>query len=93
MKQLLGILTSRWLQAMVLLLWIAALRMQMRWLLFVAAGLASVVVAALLMSFTIGMRRGRSVWKKFPDTPAYTEYAAERGRKIKKDDKNHIDIG
>lgn len=92
MVRILGIFTSRWLQAAVLLLWIAALRMQLRWLLFVAIGLAAVVVAALIAAFAIAMRRTRNAWKKFPDTPEYAEYAAERDRKLAENDKNRIEI-
>lgn len=91
MVKFLGLLTSRWSQAAVLLLWIAALRLHLQWLLFVAIGLAAVVVAALIAAFAIAMRRTRNAWKKFPDTPEYAEYAAERDRKLAENDKNRIE--
>lgn len=89
--KVLRILTSRWLQAAVLVLWIAALRLQLRVLLFAAAASAAVVVAALVAVFAIGMRRTRAAWKKFPDTPEYAEYAAKRDRELKEHDKNRIE--
>ncbi len=93
MAKVLGILTSRWLQAAVVLLWIAALRLHLRWLLFAAAGLAALVVAALLAAVVLGMGRVRNAWKKFPGTPEYAEYAAGRDRKLRENDDKRIETG
>lgn len=53
MNRLLEILTSRWLQLIVVLFWIAALYFRVRWLLFASIGLAALMVVALLVSFVL----------------------------------------
>lgn len=64
MNRLLEILTSRWLQLVVVLLWIAALYFRLRWLLFASIGLAALMVVALFVSFVLRLlaqnRRNRN---------------------------------
>lgn len=91
MLKALRILTSRWLQAAVLLVWIVALRFRLQWLLIFAVVSAAAVVTALVAAFLVGMRRTRDAWKKFPDTPEYAEYAAARDRKQMENEKNRIE--
>lgn len=53
MNRLIEILTSRWLQLLVILLWIAALYFRLRWLLYASIGLAALMVVALFVSFVL----------------------------------------
>lgn len=77
MNRILRIITSRWTQAAVILLWLIALHLRLGWLLYTAIGLAAIVVAGLLVRLVAGAlqarRRKHEAYGSYGDTPSDKE--------------------
>lgn len=71
MNRILRIITSRWTQASVILLWLVALQLRLVWLLWTAIGIAAVVVVGLLVRLVAGalqaQRRKRDAYGTYDD--------------------------
>lgn len=89
---MLRIITSRYMEAAVIVLWIVALTTRQHWLLVFSVILAAIVVAGLVAVFVVSQYRARKVWKNFPDTPEYGEYASKQESGQEETDKNTIEL-
>lgn len=86
MFKLLGILSSRWLQAAVILLWLAALQFRQRWLLFTAIGLAVFVILAIAAKLLHRTFRKPGTREEDAGATRYGGYDAGRDEKERSDE-------